>query len=96
MGGKYTSLSSAELPNIGTKNYTPTMLTIGDNALLAEERDSLLMEIEKNNKGINDVTLIINFLNEKKKEQRSLPEDKEKILATPVVRKYFSELKSIT
>ena len=56
------------------------MLTIGDNALLAEERDSLLMEIEKNNKGINDVTLIINFLNEKKKEQRSLPEDKEKIL----------------
>ena len=80
MGGKYTSLSSAELPNIGTKNYTPTMLTIGDNALLAEERDSLLMEIEKNNKGINDVTLIINFLNEKKKEQRSLPEDKEKIL----------------
>ncbi len=80
MGGKYTSLSSAELPNIGTKNYTPTMLTIGDNALLAEERDSLMMEIEKNNKSINDVTLIINFLNEKKKELRSLPEDKEKIL----------------
>lgn len=80
MGGKYTSLSSVELPNIGTKNYTPTMLTIGDNALLAEERDSLMMEIEKNQKNIKDVTLIINFLNEKKKEQRSLPEDKEKIL----------------
>ena len=80
MGGKYTSLSSAELPNIGTKNYTPTMLTIGDNALLAEERDSLMKEIEKNQKSINDVTLIINFLNEKKKELRSLPEDKEKIL----------------
>ena len=80
MGGKYTSLSSAELPNIGTKNYTPTMLTIGDNALLAEERDMLMKEIEKNQKSINDVTLIINFLNEKKKELRSLPEDKEKIL----------------
>lgn len=80
MGGKYTSLSSVEIPNIGTKNYTPTMLTIGDNALLAEERDSLLMEIEKHNKSINDITLIINFLNEKKKELRSLPEDKEKIL----------------
>lgn len=80
MGGKYTSLSSVELPNIGTKNYTPTLLTIGDNAMLAEERDLLMSEIEKNNKSINDVTLIINFLNEKKKELRSLPEDKEKIL----------------
>ncbi|MBD5138758.1 MAG: DUF342 domain-containing protein [Ruminococcus sp.] len=80
LGGKYTSLSSVELSNIGTKNYTPTMLTIGDNALLAEERDMLMKEIEKNQKSINDVTLIINFLNEKKKELRSLPEDKEKIL----------------
>lgn len=80
LGGKYTSLSSVELSNIGTKNYTPTMLTIGDNALLAEERDMLMKEIEKNEKSVNDVTLIINFLNEKKKELRSLPEDKEKIL----------------
>ncbi|MBD5144379.1 MAG: DUF342 domain-containing protein [Ruminococcus sp.] len=80
MGGKYTSLSSVEISNMGTKNYTPTMLTIGDNALLAEERDMLMKEIEKNQKSINDVTLIINFLNEKKKELRSLPEDKEKIL----------------
>lgn len=80
MGGKYTSLSSVELSNIGTKNYTPTMLTIGDNALLAEERIALTNEIEKNQKSINDLTLIINFLNEKKKELRTLPEDKEKIL----------------
>ncbi|MDE6745855.1 MAG: FapA family protein, partial [Oscillospiraceae bacterium] len=80
LGGKYTSLSSVELSNIGTKNYTPTMLTIGDNALLAEERNMLLSEIEKNEKSVNDITLIINFLNEKKKELRSLPEDKEKIL----------------
>lgn len=80
MGGKYTSLSSVELSNIGTKNYTPTMLTIGDNALLAEERISLMNEIEKNQKSIDDLTLIINFLNEKKKELRTLPEDKEKIL----------------
>lgn len=80
LGGKYTSLSSVELSNIGTKNYTPTMLTVGDNALLAEERNSLLSEIEKNEKSVNDITLIINFLNEKKKELRSLPEDKEKIL----------------
>lgn len=80
MGGKYTSLSSVELPNIGTKNYTPTLLTIGDNAMLAEERDLVQKDIEKSQKSVNEVTLIINFLNEKKKELRSLPEDKEKIL----------------
>jgi len=80
MGGKYTSLSSVEISNIGTKTYVPTMLTVGDNALLAEERQNLEAEIEKNQKNINDLTLIINFLNEKKKELRTLPEDKEKIL----------------
>lgn len=80
MGGKYTSLASVEITNIGTKNYTPTMLTIGDNALLAEERDTVQKQIDKDQKSIDDLTLIINFLNEKKKELRTLPEDKEKIL----------------
>lgn len=80
MGGKYTSLSSVEISNIGTKNYTPTILTIGDNALLAEERDMVQKDIEKNQKNIGELTLIINFLNEKKKELKSLPDDKEKIL----------------
>ncbi len=80
MGGKYTSLDSVEISNIGTKTYVPTQLTIGDNALLAEEKAAVQNEIEKNQKNINDLTLIINFLNEKKKELRSLPEDKEKIL----------------
>ncbi len=80
MGGKYTSLNSVEISNIGTKTYVPTQLTIGDNALLAEEKIAVQSEIEKNENNINDLTLIINFLNEKKKEMRSLPEDKEKIL----------------
>lgn len=80
MGGKYTSLSSVEISNIGTKNYTPTLLTVGDNALLAEEKEAAIKSIEKTQKSIDDLTLIINFLNEKKKELHNLPEDKEKIL----------------
>lgn len=80
MGGKYTSLSSVEISNIGTKNYTPTLLTIGDNALLAEEKESVTNEIGKMQKTVEELTLIINFLNGKKKEMRTLPEDKEKIL----------------
>lgn len=80
MGGKYTSLDSVEISSIGTKNYTPTQLTVGDNALLAEERNAVQNEIEKDQKNIGELTMIINFLNEKKKELHSLPEDKEKIL----------------
>ncbi len=80
MGGTYTSLSSAEISNIGTKNYTPTLLTVGDNALLSEEKNEVLKKIEKMQKSLDDLILIINFLNEKKKELRTLPEDKEKIL----------------
>ena len=45
MGGSYTSLTSVEIPNIGTKNYTPTVLTVGDNALLAEEKNAVLNEM---------------------------------------------------
>ncbi len=80
MGGSYTSLTSVEIPNIGTKNYTPTVLTVGDNALLAEEKTVVLKEMEKLQKTIDDLTLVINFLNEKKKELHTLPEDKEQML----------------
>ncbi len=80
MGGSYTSLTSVEVSNIGTKNYTPTVLTVGDNALLAEEKNEVLKEMEKQKKTLDDLILVINFLNEKKKELHSLPEEKEQIL----------------
>ncbi len=80
MGGSYTSLTSVEISNIGTKNYTPTVLTVGDNALLSEEKNELLKQMSQQQKTLDDLTLVINFLNEKKKELRSLPEDKEVML----------------
>lgn len=80
MGGSYTSLTSVEIPNIGTKNYTPTVLTVGDNALLSEEKTGLIAEMDKIKKTLDDLVLVINFLNEKKKELHTLPEDKEQML----------------
>ena len=80
MGGTYTSLSSVEVSNIGTKNYTPTLLTVGDNALLAEEKETVLKSIERSQKTLDDLILVINFLNEKKKELHTLPEEKEVML----------------
>ena len=80
MGGKYTCLNSVEASGIGTKNYTPTLLTVGDNALLSEEKAAVLKQIEKLNGDLEKTKLVINFLTEKKKELRTLPEEKEEML----------------
>ncbi|MCH5194260.1 MAG: DUF342 domain-containing protein [Oscillospiraceae bacterium] len=80
MGGKYTCLNSVEISGAGTKNYTPTLLTIGDNALLSEEKANVNKQIEKLSGDLEKVVQIIEFLNHKKKELHTLPEDKEEIL----------------
>lgn len=80
MGGKYTCLNSVEASGIGTKNYTPTLLTVGDNALLSEEKAAVLKQIEKLNGDLEKTKLVINFLTEKKKELRTLPDEKEEML----------------
>lgn len=84
LGGKYTCLNSVELSNIGTKSYIPTMLTIGDNALLSEEKEAVQKQIEKVKENLEKVLLIIEFLHNKKKEisPKPLPPDKEELLGT--------------
>lgn len=84
IGGKYVILSSLEASNIGSKTYTPTDITLGDNAILADEKTQLTMKIAAAHKKIEDLTMIVNFLNEKKKELRRLPEDKEAMLGTAI------------
>lgn len=92
IGGKYTILNSLEASNIGSKNYTPTDITIGDNAILAAEKTQLEMKIAAAQKKIEDLTMIVDFLNEKKKELRKLPEDKEEMLATAVRQRVLSNV----
>lgn len=41
MGGKYTALDGIEASVIGSENYTKTLITLGNNAVLCEERDKL-------------------------------------------------------
>ncbi len=80
IGGRYVILNSVETANIGSKNYVQTDITLGDNAILASEKAELEAKIVKIENSTNDLNLIINFLNEKKKELHKLPEDKEAIL----------------
>lgn len=84
LGGKYTCLNSVEISNLGTKNYIPTQLTIGDNALLSEEKEAVMKQIDKVKENLEKVLLIIEFLHNKKKElaPKPLPPDKEEVLGT--------------
>ncbi|MCM1164454.1 MAG: FapA family protein [Lachnospiraceae bacterium] len=41
MGGKYTALDGIEASVIGSDKYAKTLLTLGNNAVLSEERDKL-------------------------------------------------------
>lgn len=92
IGGKYTILNSLEASNIGSKTYTPTDITLGDNAILADEKTQLEMKIAAAQKKIEDLTMIVNFLNEKKKELHKLPDDKEEMLATAVRQRVLSNV----
>ena len=50
VGGKYTALNGIEASVIGSENYTKTIITLGNNAVLMEEREKL----EKENGGLED------------------------------------------
>ena len=60
------------------------MLTIGDNALLSEEKEAVQNQIEKVKENLEKVLLIIEYLHNNKKEisPKPLPPDKEEILGT--------------
>lgn len=50
VGGKYTALNGVEASVIGSENYTKTVVTLGNNAVLSEERERL----EKENMAMDD------------------------------------------
>lgn len=50
VGGKYTALNGLEASVIGSENYTKTLITLGNNAVLSEEREKL----EKENSTMDD------------------------------------------
>lgn len=80
VGGKYVSLTNIETYSIGSKSYAPTEITLGDNALLSDEKKKLIEQVTGWEKSLSDLSLVVNFLNEKKKDLHHLPDDKEEIL----------------
>jgi uncharacterized protein (DUF342 family) len=85
VGGRYIIMDEVDVENIGSSHYPVTEVTLGNNAVLTNEKGELMKVIEKRNQEIHDLTLIIDFLNDKKKrDMKPLPADKEEILGNAV------------
>jgi uncharacterized protein (DUF342 family) len=85
VGGRYTILNEVEVENIGSSHYPVTEVTLGNNAVLTNEKIEHIKTIEKREQEIHDLTLIIDYLNDKKKkEMKPLPSEKEEILGNAV------------
>lgn len=90
-GGKYTVLGNTDVTYLGTKNYAPTEVTAGDNAMLSEEKNECLKKISELESTIERCNQIAEFLNAKRKELKRLPEDKEELLGSAIKTKFSSQ-----
>ncbi|MCH5203311.1 MAG: DUF342 domain-containing protein [Oscillospiraceae bacterium] len=74
LGGKYTALDGVEASVIGSDKYVKTELTLGNNAILSEERDNLEKSIIQMEGEIEQLTKIIDTLAEFAKVGKLSPE----------------------
>ncbi len=66
-GGKYTALESIEASTIGAESYVRTEITLGDNAVMAEEREQHSDRVVELNDKIERLTKVIDMLVDMKK-----------------------------
>ena len=74
MGGKYTALDGVEASVIGSDKYVKTELTLGNNAVLSEERDGLQKSITDMEDKADQLSKILNTLSEFAKAGKLSPE----------------------
>lgn len=73
VGGKYTALNSVDAGVIGSENYTKTEITLGNNAVLSEERSNLCKQIEDMDGKSEQLTKVLVTLNEYAKKSKLSP-----------------------
>jgi uncharacterized protein (DUF342 family) len=85
IGGRYTILTGMYISNnVGSPNYPITEISLGDNSILAAERERLVQAQTKREVEINDLTMMIDYLNYKKKDERGLSDEREELLGESV------------
>lgn len=74
VGGKYTALNGVEASVIGSENYTKTLVTLGNNAVLCEEREKLVKENSTLEAQADQLSKILVTLSEHSKKGKLSPE----------------------
>ncbi len=82
VGGKIISTNNIYATNIGSRNYTPTVLIVGDNAIMLQERVTLVQKIAALNQDEEKCNKIISFLRQKEQMLGELPEEKLQIITS--------------
>lgn len=74
MGGKYTALDGIEASVIGSEKYAKTLVTLGNNAVLSEERDKLEKQIAELEDKADQLGKMLVTLGELAKKTKLSPE----------------------
>lgn len=74
MGGKYTALKNIEAATIGSEGYAKTVITLGNNAVLSEEKDQLTHKNEELEDKMDQLGKILTTLTELAKASKLSPE----------------------
>lgn len=92
MGGKYTCLKNLAANSIGTKSYAPTIITVGDNAIMLEERAECEKKIKDLDFQITRNAQDAEYLTKKQKELGSLPPERQEMLSAAVKGKIMNNM----
>ena len=92
MGGKYTCLKNLTANSIGTKSYLPTVVTVGDNAIMLEEKADCERKIIEIDFQILRCTQAVDFLTQKKKEHGSLPPERVDMLNAAIKQRLLNQV----
>ncbi|MGN1110662.1 MAG: FapA family protein [Oscillospiraceae bacterium] len=80
MGGKYTALDGVEASVIGSEKYAKTEITLGNNAVLSKERDTLEKSIAQMEDKVDQLGKVLTTLTEIQKKTK-LPPEREQMKA---------------
>ena len=76
VGGKVVSTSTISANNIGSRTYTPTVIVVGDNAIMTVEKNDLLKKAENIQAEVDNCAKISEFLELKAKQYGGLTAEK--------------------
>lgn len=67
-GGSYTAIENIEASVIGSNSYVKTDITVGNNAVLTTERANAVVRVDKLEAAVEQLTKVIDMLNERQKQ----------------------------